>query len=193
MLGTVMSRTKVCAPLRNEVTVTPAEANYLTFDEAAQHLGVTRWSIGRAVTSGDLTAVRVPGKGRDGAKRIPLDSYLAYLARSIVAAQCRKDRHMTDRQPASTLPDLHLFEDVAEKYRLSLLELKRGAYAGRYEHLHIGTKRYFTDEQLQAFFASRTVKVAKQDDGLDGVRARRARRKAKAAQPAAPRRTRNVA
>lgn len=183
-----MSRTKVCTLLRDEVTVIPAEADRLTFDEAAQHLRVTRWSIGRAVTSGDLTAVQVPGKGRDGAKRIPLDSYLAYLERSTVASVERpKDRHMTDRQPASTLPDLHLFEDVAEKYEISLLELKRGAYRKQYEHLHIGTKRYFTDEQLRAYFASRTVKVAKDDDGLDGVRARRARRKARAAAPATKR------
>jgi hypothetical protein len=79
------------------------------------------------------------------------------------------------------LPPLHLFDDVAEAYRISLRELNEAARARQFEHTHIGAKRYFTDEQLQAFLNGRAVKAARADDGLAGVRARRARRRTRAA------------
>ncbi len=154
----------------------PAEADRLTIDEIAHHLRVTRWSVSRAIAAGDIEAIRVPGKGRDGAKRIPLASYLAYLGRSVVARQA-EDQPMTDIQPAE-LPALHDFRDVARRYNISLRGLRLAAREKRFEHMHIGTQRYFTDEQLTAYLASRVVKAEKADDGLGEARAKRARRDA---------------
>ena len=160
--------------------MTPAEPDRLTIDEIAQHLRVTRWVVGLTIKAGGLAAERVPGRGRDGSKRIPLPSYLAYLRRSTVARQRAEDKTMTAGQP-TTLPTLHRFEDVAETYGIKLRGLLRNAK--QIEHIHIGHNHYFTDAQLAAYLASRTRKPAKVDDGLDGVRARRARRKVKAGTP----------
>lgn len=45
--------------------------DYVTYDEAASILGVTRGTVDRAVNTCILTSVRFPGSGRGGRKYIP--------------------------------------------------------------------------------------------------------------------------
>jgi len=65
---------------------------------------------------------------------------------------------MTHAPPA--LPRLHLLEEVAQQYRLSLIGLQRRARAKGFTHIKIGKKRYLTDEQVLSLLQEATVKSA---------------------------------
>jgi hypothetical protein len=56
----------------------------LTIAAVAEHLGKSRWFVSRLIKADKLTAIRVPGRGRNGAKRITRASYLAYLHQQAV-------------------------------------------------------------------------------------------------------------
>ncbi|MEU8329847.1 helix-turn-helix domain-containing protein [Micromonospora sp. NPDC048839] len=60
---------------------------YLTVDEVASVLRVSRWSVGRYITSGALHAIK--GDGRNGPVRIPLRSLNAYIENHTVSAEER--------------------------------------------------------------------------------------------------------
>lgn len=60
------------------------EEQFLTVDEVAERLRVSRWSVGRYITSGALKAVKAAG--RNGAVRIPLASYVAFIDAHTVTA-----------------------------------------------------------------------------------------------------------
>jgi excisionase family DNA binding protein len=60
------------------------EIQHLTVDEVAEALRVSRWSVGRYITAGELEAVKSPG--RNGAVRIPLRSLHAFIRRNTVTA-----------------------------------------------------------------------------------------------------------
>jgi excisionase family DNA binding protein len=53
------------------------EEQHLTVDEVAGLLRVSRWSVGRYIKSGALKATKADG--RNGAVRIPLSSYAAFI------------------------------------------------------------------------------------------------------------------
>lgn len=57
----------------------------------------------------------------------------------------------------TTLPHLHLLEEVAEKYDLSVISLRRRARAKGFTHIKIGKKRYLTDEQVVGLLKTCTV------------------------------------
>ncbi|SCL16504.1 DNA binding domain-containing protein, excisionase family [Micromonospora pallida] len=60
---------------------------YLTVDEVAKSLRVSRWSIGRYIKAGALTAIKADGP--NGSIRIPLSSLTAYLEAHTVKAEER--------------------------------------------------------------------------------------------------------
>lgn len=72
------------------------------------------------------------------------------------------------------LPRLHLLEEVAQRYRLSLRSLRERARRKEFTHVKFGRERYLTDEQVQQLITASTV-TTKQSDDLDGVRERRNR------------------
>lgn len=137
----------------------------MTIAAVAEHLGVSRWTVSRLIDAGEIKSA--PGRG---GFRIPTADYAAWVNRQTVSPE-QKDGDM----PVTELPTMFAFEDVAEKYRLSLRSLKEAARARKFAHTRIGTQRYFTDAQLQAFLAARSVEST-QDASRDGMRDRRARR-----------------
>lgn len=60
------------------------EEQHLTVDEVADLLRVSRWSISRYIKSGNLRATKAPGP--NGAIRIPVSSYRAYIDAHTVTA-----------------------------------------------------------------------------------------------------------
>jgi excisionase family DNA binding protein len=137
----------------------------LTITQLASHLGVSRWKVSRLIHAGELPSI--PG-GRG--PLVPIGDYLTWF-RSQVVTPDQEDGDMS----IAALPDLIPFEQVAEKWGLSLRGLKEGARARKFAHIHIGHDRYFTGAQLDAFLAARTVASA-EDDAKDAMRARRDRR-----------------
>lgn len=63
------------------------EEQFLTVDEVAERLRVSRWSVGRYIKSGSLKAIKADGP--NGAVRIPLASYAAFLDDHTVTAKER--------------------------------------------------------------------------------------------------------
>lgn len=57
---------------------------YMTVDEVAALLRISRWTVGRMVKSGELTAVKADG--RNGAVRVEADSIEDYLKRHTIPA-----------------------------------------------------------------------------------------------------------
>ncbi|TDC82422.1 hypothetical protein E1193_11780 [Micromonospora sp. KC606] len=85
---------------------------------------------------------------------------------------------MTHAPPA--LPRLHLLEEVADRYRLSLIGLQRRARAKGFTHIKIGKKRYLTDEQVLSLLSEATVTSAehsKREQDLAATAERIARRR----------------
>jgi len=60
------------------------EPEFLTVDDVATTLRISRWSVGRYIACGELEAVKSPG--RNGSVRIPLRSYQAFIQRNTVTA-----------------------------------------------------------------------------------------------------------
>ena len=79
------------------------------------------------------------------------------------------------------LPRMHLLEEVAETYQLSLISLQRWARRDDcFTHIKIGKKRYLTDEHVVALLNASTVTASKDDKraaDLAGVADRQSRRK----------------
>lgn len=65
---------------------------------------------------------------------------------------------MTHAPPV--LPRLHLLEEIAEQYRISLISLQRRARKKGFTHIKFGKKRYLTDEQVLSLLQSATVASA---------------------------------
>lgn len=63
------------------------EEQFLTVDEVATRLRVSRWSVGRYISSGALKAIKAPGP--NGAVRIPESSYAAFITDHTVTAEER--------------------------------------------------------------------------------------------------------
>lgn len=63
------------------------EEQFLTVDEVAERLRVSRWSVGRYISSGALKAVKADG--RNGAVRISAASYAAFINDHTVPAEER--------------------------------------------------------------------------------------------------------
>jgi Response regulator of citrate/malate metabolism len=67
------------------------EEQFLTVDEVAESLRISRWSVGRYINAGLLEAVKLPGPdgrpSRNGAVRIPLRSYEQFIQRNTVTAR----------------------------------------------------------------------------------------------------------
>ncbi|MEO3929284.1 helix-turn-helix domain-containing protein [Micromonosporaceae bacterium B7E4] len=61
------------------------EPEFLTVDEVAAALRVSRWSVGRYIAAKELEAIKAPG--RNGAVRISVRSYQAFIQRNTVTAQ----------------------------------------------------------------------------------------------------------
>ena len=55
---------------------------FLTVDEFAASMKVSRWTVGRLIKSGELKAVK--GEGRNGSVRIPVTSHADYIERHTV-------------------------------------------------------------------------------------------------------------
>ncbi len=138
----------------------------LTIPQVAEHLGVSRWTAYRLVGDGDLEVT----ESVDGSTRVTRSAYTAWLDKKAMTPR-EEVRHMHP-----DLPQLHAFEDVAATYNWSLRALKEGARAHKFEHTHIGRRRYFTDEQLGKYLASQKV-VPAQDQALAAMRDRRDRRR----------------
>jgi excisionase family DNA binding protein len=65
------------------------DEQHLTVDEVADLLRVSRWSVGRYIKSGELKAIKACGA--NGAIRIPLSSYRAYIkAHTVTASEERR-------------------------------------------------------------------------------------------------------
>lgn len=63
------------------------EEQFLTVDEVAARLRVSRWSVGRYIKSGSLKAVKAPGP--KGAVRVSISSYVAFIEAHTVTAEER--------------------------------------------------------------------------------------------------------
>lgn len=61
------------------------EQQYLTVREAADYLGISRWTVRRYVDAGELEAIK--GEGERGAYRIAKSSVRAYIQRHTVTAE----------------------------------------------------------------------------------------------------------
>ena len=61
------------------------DPKFLTVDEVAETLRVSRWSVGRYIKAKELEAIKAPG-GRNGAVRIPLRSLTDFIRRNTVTA-----------------------------------------------------------------------------------------------------------
>lgn len=80
------------------------------------------------------------------------------------------------------LPRLHLLEEVAQTYRLSLIGLQRKARAKSFTHIRIGKKRYLTDEQVLSLLQGATVtsaETSKREKDLAGTAERINRRRSR--------------
>ncbi|MBM0274103.1 helix-turn-helix domain-containing protein [Micromonospora tarensis] len=64
------------------------EEQFLTIDEVAERLRVSRWSVTRYIKSGALKATKT-GHGRNGAVRIPLSSFITWINDHTVTAEER--------------------------------------------------------------------------------------------------------
>lgn len=84
----------------------------------------------------------------------------------------------TTRKTAQCLPTMHRFEDVATSYGISVRRLKDQVRALRAPRTILGSRWYFTDEQLAGFRKARTVTSGAEPapDPLAKVRARVANR-----------------
>ncbi|TDC82423.1 DNA-binding protein [Micromonospora sp. KC606] len=60
---------------------------FLTVQEVADVLRVSRWSVGRYIDAGALQAIK--GDGTNGSIRIPLSSLTAYIEAHTVSAEER--------------------------------------------------------------------------------------------------------
>lgn len=60
---------------------------FLTVEEVAEILRVSRWSVGRYIKAGALNAIK--GDGPNGSIRIPLSSVTAYIEAHTVRAEER--------------------------------------------------------------------------------------------------------
>ena len=147
-------------------------ADHLTITAIAAHLRASRWTVGRLIDAGAIATVQGPA-----GPLIPTTEYLTWIAGQAVSPG-QKDGDMSD-----AMPTLHPFPEVAEKYGFSLRSLNDGARQRKFAHTRVGVKRYFTDSQIEAFLAARTV-AADRDTSMDGARARLERRQRRAA-PAA--------
>lgn len=58
---------------------------HFTVKEVADYLRISRWSVGRYIESGELTALKA-GEGRTAAVRIPASSLADFIERHTVAA-----------------------------------------------------------------------------------------------------------
>ena len=149
--------------------------DHLTIAQVAKHLGVSRWTVSRLVTTGSLPTT--PGNGHR--PRITTADYRTWLTAQVIAPG-QETGEMT-----TALPELITFETVAEKWGLSLRSLRDNARARKFAHVRIGLNRYFTAEQLESFLAARTVATAA-DESKTSMAERRARRQARPARrPAA--------
>ncbi|MEU8329846.1 hypothetical protein [Micromonospora sp. NPDC048839] len=90
---------------------------------------------------------------------------------------------MTTQAPPA-LPQLHLLEEVATKYRLSLIGLRRKARAKGFTHIKIGKQRFLTDEQVLSLLQGSTVvgkAQSQREEDLAATAARVGRRRRPAA------------
>jgi excisionase family DNA binding protein len=139
--------------------------DHLTITDIAEHLGVSRWTVSRLVATGSLPTT--PGNGQR--PRITTSDYLTWLAGQVVTPG------QEDGEMSTALPELIAFETVAERWGLSLRSLRDNARARKFAHVRIGIGRYFTEDQLTAFLAARTVATA-EDATKSAMAARRERR-----------------
>lgn len=133
----------------------------LSIEEMAANTGLSRWTITRALAADGIDAA---GQG------LALPEYVTWIRTQAVNPQ-EKETEML-----ATLPVLHNFETVAETYQLSLRSLKDKARSGEFSHTRIGRGWFFTEAQLEAFFAAREVKSTG-DTRLDEQRALLTRRR----------------
>lgn len=87
--------------------------------------------------------------------------------------------------PTSTLPELLTLDEVSRRTKISKRVLEDGCRARRWQHYHIGSKRFMDAEQVALLLAQRIVEPAVEVDDLAATRARVANR--------AQRRTRGAA
>ncbi len=73
------------------------------------------------------------------------------------------------------LPTVITFEEITERYPISLRTLKEHARAGLIEHIRFGNTWAMTPEQVDKFLKSRTHRT-EADQALDVVRERVARK-----------------
>ncbi|GAA2516859.1 helix-turn-helix transcriptional regulator [Winogradskya humida] len=144
----------------------------LTVPGIAEHLGVSRSTVNRAVQAGDIKTAPSSGPRSLRIRRADLAAFI----RTKAAGPDQKDG---DMGTASDLPELFLFEDLAVRYRLNLASLKNAAYDLKFEHTRLFGSLYFTRPQLEAFLAARAVKAKTPDlapSSLDRMREAAARR-----------------
>lgn len=72
---------------------------------------------------------------------------------------------------SSSLPKLIPLEEFAEANRISLRWLLDCARRKEFQHTRIGSRRYFTEDQLADYLRAMAVATEKRDD-LAGVRSR---------------------
>lgn len=131
----------------------------LLLQDVAEHLGVSRWTAARLLGK---AGIEIPSTG------LPLPDYAAWIKAQAVTCE-DEDGDMT------APPELYTFDDVAERYGLSLRSLKDHARERKFAHTRFGKGWYFTGAQLEAFFAAREVKST-EDVALERMRRNRDRR-----------------
>jgi hypothetical protein len=144
-----------------------SQTGLLSIEDMAANTGLSRWTITRALAADGIGAA---GQG------LPLNDYIAWIRTQAVNPQ-EKETEML-----ATLPVLHNFENVAETYGLSLRSLKDKAREGEFSHTRIGRGWFFTEAQLEAFFAAREVKSTG-DVRVEQQRALLARRRPRQRRP----------
>lgn len=144
----------------------------IDLDTVAAWLGTSRRAVFRLRQSGALTTTHIGGVGRGGGKAIPHQSLLRFVAEHTVAVSEKEVPVPTE------VPDLYLFEDVAERLNIPVRRLKEAARARKFEHVRIGICRYFTPDQLAAYLRANTQGAAETSDvdaDLDAARAQHER------------------
>lgn len=78
--------------------------------------------------------------------------------------------------PTATLPALRTLTEVSERTNISLRVLEDGCRARRWQHYHIGSKRFMSDEQIVLLLEQQLVNPPAEVDDLAATRARVSRR-----------------
>lgn len=140
----------------------------MTIAQTCEVLGISRWTLGRLIDAGQLTATKQDQAVRNSPVYVDAHSVRGYISRHTVPAPTT-----TEDPQMSTTRRLLTLEEVAEETGIPLKNLRLGCRSRRYRHVRIGKYPRMTAEQVIELIKQFTVEPEAGDDAeADADRAR---------------------